>query len=61
MYPRLSQFGVQTKKISARSARSIVLYPIFIVVALSLIAMISWVRWPVTIARPLKFYSPHSA
>ena len=57
IHPRMSQFGVQTQHYSARFTRTIVLYPIFIAVALSVIVMVSWVRWPVTIAPPPKIFS----
>jgi len=38
---RMSQFGVQTKKFSARVTRSIVFSSIFILVVLSMIAVVS--------------------
>jgi len=47
MYSRMSQAGVQTKNVSARSARSILLYRILKMVAPPIIAMVSW---PGTIA-----------
>ena len=44
MYPRMSQLGVfKTKKVLLAWLAAIVLYPIFIVVDLSVIAMVSCV------------------
>ena len=44
---RMSQLGVQTKKIVLASLAALFSTPIFIVVALAVIAMVSTVRWPV--------------
>jgi len=41
MYPQNVTNGAQRKTFSARSTRTIVLYPILIVVALSVIAVVS--------------------
>ena len=43
----MSQFEVETQKFSARSARSIVWYPILKIVAPPVIPMVCWVHLPV--------------
>ena len=41
----MSQVGVQTKKITDRSARSIILHPILKMVSPPIIAIASWVAY----------------